>query len=125
VPLITAFTVTPTLPNAFLRGLVIGSVYHLTRVHPPSIISGAYSIYQQSPDAFHSCGFLMLPNHIPFSDTASGSAILAVLQDQVREFDHTCSGDEILTKLLGLTVIVLSAISDTVSGDVSLVDLDT
>ncbi|KAF8265659.1 hypothetical protein EI94DRAFT_1831090 [Lactarius quietus] len=48
-------------------------------------------------------------------------AILVILQDQVREFDKSHSGDERLTKWLGPTVNVLSAFSSAVSGGVSLV----
>ena len=54
----------------------------------------------------------------------STSAILAILQDQVREFDQACSGDERFTKWLGPTVNVLYAFSATVSGGISLVSLD-
>ena len=53
----------------------------------------------------------------------STTAILAILQDQVREFDKSHSGDERLTKWLGPTVNVLSAFSATISGGVSLVRL--
>ena len=55
----------------------------------------------------------------------STSAILAVLQDQVREFGKSCSGDENLTKWLGPTVNVLCAFSAAVSGGVGLVSLYT
>ena len=55
----------------------------------------------------------------------STTAILAVLQDQVREFDQACSGDERLTKWLNPTVNVLYAFSAAVSGGVSLVSLNT
>jgi hypothetical protein len=55
----------------------------------------------------------------------STTAILAILQDQVREFDESRSGDERLTKWLGPTVNVLSAFSAAVSGGVSLVSLDS
>ncbi|KAH9020379.1 hypothetical protein EDB84DRAFT_570384 [Lactarius hengduanensis] len=51
----------------------------------------------------------------------STSAILAVLQDQVREFDQAHSGDERLTKWLIPTVNVLYAFSAVVSEGVSLV----
>ncbi|KAH9077552.1 hypothetical protein EDB83DRAFT_1490622 [Lactarius deliciosus] len=51
----------------------------------------------------------------------STSAILAVLQDQVREFDRAHSGDERLTKWLVPTVNVLYAFSAAVSEGVSLV----
>ncbi|KAH8986397.1 hypothetical protein EDB86DRAFT_2248100 [Lactarius hatsudake] len=51
----------------------------------------------------------------------STSAILTVLQDQVREFDQAHSGDERLTKWLVPTVNVLYAFSAAVSGGVGLV----
>jgi hypothetical protein len=57
----------------------------------------------------------------------STSAIIAVLQDQVREFDKARDGDERLTKWLGPTVNlnVLYAFSAAVSGGVGLVCLRT
>ncbi|KAH9060296.1 hypothetical protein EDB87DRAFT_1577044 [Lactarius vividus] len=51
----------------------------------------------------------------------STGAIVAVLQDQVREFDQACSGDERLTKWLIPTVNVLYALSAAVSSGVGLV----
>ena len=54
----------------------------------------------------------------------STSAILAILQDQVREFDKSRSGDERLTKWLSPTVNVITAFSATVAGGVGLVSLD-
>jgi hypothetical protein len=54
----------------------------------------------------------------------STTAILAILQEQVQEFDKSHSGDERLTKWLGPTVNVLNAFSAAVSGGVSLVSLD-
>jgi hypothetical protein len=51
----------------------------------------------------------------------STTAILTVLQDQVREFDKARSGDERLTNWLGPTVNVLCTFSATISGGVSLV----
>jgi hypothetical protein len=53
----------------------------------------------------------------------STTAILAILQDQVREFEKNNEGDERLTKWLGPTVNVLNAFSAAVSGGVSLVGL--
>ena len=53
----------------------------------------------------------------------STTAILAILQDQVQEFDKSRSGDERLTKWLSPTVNVLCAFSATISGGVSLVRL--
>ena len=58
-------------------------------------------------------------------DCDSTNAILAILQDQIREFDKSHSGDERLTKWLGPTVNVLNAFSATISGGVSLVRLDS
>jgi hypothetical protein len=55
----------------------------------------------------------------------STTAIRALLQDQVREFDKSHSGDERLTKWLGPTVNVLYAFSAAVSGGVGLVSLYT
>ena len=55
----------------------------------------------------------------------STSAILAVLQDQVQQFDKSRGGDERLTKWLTPTVNVLCAFSAVVSGGVGLVSLDT
>ena len=55
----------------------------------------------------------------------STSAILAVLQDQVREFDQARSGDERLTKWLNPTVSVLCAFSDALGEGISLVSVDT
>jgi len=53
------------------------------------------------------------------------SAILAVLQDQVREFDQARSDDERLTKWLIPTVNVLYAFSAAVSEGVGLVSVGT
>ena len=58
-------------------------------------------------------------------DCDSTNAILAILQDRVREFDISHSGDERLTKWLGPTVNVLNAFSATISGGVSLVGIDS
>ena len=54
----------------------------------------------------------------------STSAILALLKDQVREFDRAHSGDERLTNWLNPTVSVLFAFSAAISGGISLVSLD-
>ena len=51
----------------------------------------------------------------------STTAIVTILQDQVRDLDTSRSGEERLTKWLNPTVNVLSAFSATVSGGVSLV----
>ena len=55
----------------------------------------------------------------------STSAIVAVLQDQVQEFDQARSGDERLTKWLNPTVSVLCAFSDALGEGISLVSVDT
>ena len=54
----------------------------------------------------------------------STTTILAILQDQVREFEKNSDGDERLTKWLGPTVNVINAFSATVSGGVSMVSFD-
>ena len=56
----------------------------------------------------------------------STSAIISVLQDQVREFefDHVCNDDKGMIKWLTPTVNVLCAFSAAVSGGVSLVSLE-
>ena len=53
----------------------------------------------------------------------STSAILTILQDQVREFDNSSIADERLTMWLGPTVNVLYAFSAAVSGGIGLVRL--
>ena len=58
-----------------------------------------------------------------FQDCDSTNAIVAILQDHIRQFDKSHSGDERLTKWLGPTVNVLNAFSATISGGVSLVNL--
>ena len=55
----------------------------------------------------------------------STTAIIAVLQGQIREFNEACGDDERLTKWLNPTVNVLCAFSAAVSGGVSLVSLNT
>ncbi|KAH9048906.1 hypothetical protein EDB84DRAFT_82962 [Lactarius hengduanensis] len=56
-----------------------------------------------------------------FQSCDSISAILAILQDQVQEFDRACNGDERLTKWLNPTVNVLYAFSATLGEGVGLV----
>ena len=58
-----------------------------------------------------------------FQSCDSTNAILAILQDQVQEFDKSRSGDHRLTKWLSPTVNVLTAFSATISGCVSMVRL--
>ena len=53
----------------------------------------------------------------------STTDFLALLQDQVREFDKLHSGDDRLTKWLDPTVNVLCAFSAAISGGVGLVSL--
>ena len=54
----------------------------------------------------------------------STSDIIDILQDQVRQFDHSRSGDKRLSKWLSPTVNVLIAFSAAVSDVVGLVSLD-
>ncbi|KAH8986972.1 hypothetical protein EDB86DRAFT_2214390 [Lactarius hatsudake] len=56
-----------------------------------------------------------------FLSCDSTSAITAILQDQVQEFDRVCNGDERLTKWLNPTVNVLYAFSATLGEGVGLV----
>ena len=115
--------------------------------HPPhNIISSStatfYSIMSQTPATSSSSRFqaifeaalksyqkqtkndlLAHPLASQLQDCDSTNAILAILQDQVRQFDKSHSGDERLTKWLGPTVNVLNAFSATISGGVSLVGL--
>ena len=55
----------------------------------------------------------------------STTAILSLLQDQIREFDKSHSGDERLTRWLGPTMNVLCAFSAAVSGGVGAVSFYT
>ena len=52
----------------------------------------------------------------------STNAVIAILQDKVREFDKSHSANERLTKWLGPTVNVLNAFSATISGGVGRLD---
>ena len=64
------------------------------------------------------------PLALQLQDCDSTTAIIAILKDQVQQFDKSHSGDERLTKWLSPTVNVLNAFSATISGGVSLVRLD-
>ena len=55
----------------------------------------------------------------------STTAVLAMLQDQVQDFDKSRGGNERLTAWLSPTVNVLYAFSSAISGGVGLVSLDT
>ena len=55
----------------------------------------------------------------------SPSAVLAVLQRQVQEFDQSRTSDERMTKWLEPTINVLYAFSETIGEGVSLVSLIT
>ena len=85
-----------------------------------SIFQAALKSYQKQTKE----DLLAHPLSSQLKDCGSTTAIVAVLQDQVREFDKSRSGDERLTKWLSPTVSVLSAFSATISGVVSLVCLD-
>ena len=86
-----------------------------------TIFQGALKSYQKQTKE----DLLSHPLASQLKDCDSTIAILTVLQDQVREFDKSRSGDERLTKWLGPTVNVLSAFSATISGGVCLVGLDS
>ena len=67
----------------------------------------------------------MHPLAIQFQSCDSIDAILAILHDQVHEFDKSPIVDPRLTKWLSPTVNILSAFSATISGGVSLVRLNS
>ncbi|KAH9062209.1 hypothetical protein EDB87DRAFT_1682209 [Lactarius vividus] len=82
-----------------------------------AIFNAALESYQM----FTKKDFLAHPPASRLRLCVSTGAILAVLQNQVREFDYAHSGDERLTKWLIPTVNVLYAFSAAVFEGVSLV----
>ena len=88
--------------------------------HFQAIFQAALKTYQKQTKK----DLLAHPLASQLQDCDSTTAILAILQDQVREFDKFRSGDEKLTKWLGPTVNVLSAFSATIFSGVSMVLLD-
>ena len=88
--------------------------------HFQAIFQAALKTYQKQTKK----DLLAHPLVSQLQDCDSTTAILAILQDQVREFDKFRSGDEKLTKWLGPTVNVLSAFSATIFSGVSMVLLD-
>jgi hypothetical protein len=86
-----------------------------------SIFQAALKSYQKQTKT----DLLAHPLSSQLQSCNSTTAILALLQDQVQEFDKVHSGDERLTKWLDPTVNVLCAFSAAVSGGVSLVSLCT
>ena len=88
--------------------------------HFQPIFEAALKAYQKQTNK----DLLAHPLASQFQSCNSTTAILAILQVQVQEFDKSRSGDERLTKWLNPTVNVLGAFSATISGGVSLVSLD-
>ena len=88
--------------------------------HFQAIFQAALKTYQKQTKK----DLLAHPLASQLQDCDSTTAILAILQDQVREFDKFRSGDEKLTKWLGPTVNVLSAFSATIFSGVGMVLLD-
>ena len=86
-----------------------------------SIFQAAIKSYQKQTKN----DLLAHPLASQLQDCDSTTAIITILQNQVREFDKSHSSDERLTKWLGPTVNVLNAFSATISGGVSLVRLDS
>ena len=86
-----------------------------------TIFQAALNSYQKQTKK----DLLAHPLAFQFQSCDSASAIISILQDQIREFDKSRSHDERLTKWLGPTVNVLNAFSATVSGGVSLVSLES
>ena len=89
--------------------------------HFQAIFEEALKSYQRQTKK----DLLAHPLATQFQSCDSISAILAILRDQVQEFDKSRSGDDRLTKWLSPTVNVLSAFSATISGGVNLVSLDS
>jgi hypothetical protein len=89
-------------------------------VHFQAIFQAALSSYQKQTKK----DLLKHPLASQLQSCESTVAILAILQDQVQEFDKSHSNER-LTKWLSPTVNVLNAFSAAVSGGVSLVSLDS
>ena len=88
-------------------------------LHFQAIFGAALNSYQKQTKK----DLLAHPLATQFQSCDSIDAILAILRDQVQEFDKSRSGDVRLSKWLSPTVYVLSAFSATISGGVSLVSL--
>jgi hypothetical protein len=86
-----------------------------------AIFQAALSSYQKQTKT----DLLAHPLASHLKSCGSTTAIVAILQDQLRDLDKSRIGDERLTKWLSPTVNVLSAFSAIISGGVSLVSLDT
>ena len=89
--------------------------------HIQTIFDAALKSYEEQTKK----DLITYPLYSQLQSCDSTNAILAVLQDLVREFDKSHSGDERLTKWLTPTVNVLCAFSAAISGGVGLVSLHT
>ncbi|KAH9053169.1 hypothetical protein EDB87DRAFT_1690943 [Lactarius vividus] len=103
----------------FTEGLAITSTTAAASSHFQAIFNVALQSYQKQTKK----DLVTHPLFSQLQSCDSTSAILAVLQDQVREFDQVRSGDERLTKWLVPTVNVLyafyAAISEGAAKDVA------
>ena len=90
-----------------------------TSSHFQAIFQAALESYQKETKK----DLLAHPLTSQLQSCDSTSAIIAVLQDQVREFEKSHNSDERLTKWLGPTVNVLYAFSEAIAGGIGLVSL--
>ena len=86
-----------------------------------TIFNAALKLYQQKTKK----DLIAHPLAEQLQSCNSTTAILSILQEQVREFDQAHSGDERLTRWLSPTVNVLCTFSAVVSGGVGMVSFDS
>ena len=110
-----------SLPSQYIMSQTLATTASSSSSRFQAIFEAAIKSYQKQTKK----ELIAHPVASQLQDCDSTNAILAILQDQIREFDQSHSGDERLTKWLGPTVNVLSAFSATISGGVSLVGLDS
>ena len=114
----------PSAHNLFPPSLVMSSVTAMPVTTAGSSQSRFQDIFQAALKSYQKQtkkDLLAHPLTSQLQSCNSTAAILAILHDQVRQFEKNSASDERLTKWLGPTVNVLNAFSATVSGGVSLV----
>ena len=114
----------PSAHNLFPPSLVMSSVSASPVTTATSSKSRFQEIFQAALKSYQKQtkkDLLTHPLASQLQSCDSTAAILAILHDQVRQFEKNSASDERLTKWLGPTVNVLNAFSATVSGGVSLV----
>ena len=114
----------PSAHNPFPPSLVMSSVSATPATTATSSKSRFQDIFQAALKSYQKQtkkDLLAHPLASQLQSCDSTAAILAILHDQVRQFEKNSASDERLTKWLGPTVNVLNAFSATVSGGVSLV----